>query len=76
VGPRAGLDAGVRGKKCSYAGDRTPAVHSVARHYTELPRLTKYCLLVVKNSARKRFLRLGSSGATILGPKEEEFGPP
>jgi hypothetical protein len=36
VGPRAGLDAGARGKQSSASvGDRTPVVQSVVRHYTD-----------------------------------------
>jgi hypothetical protein len=35
VGLRAGMDTDARGKMFAFAGDRTPLVQSVVRHYTD-----------------------------------------
>jgi hypothetical protein len=52
VGPRAGLDAGARRKILCPAGDRTPIVQPVVRHYTDWATatsvLTGCCDIILK----------------------------
>jgi hypothetical protein len=40
VGPRAGLDAGLEEKTSAPAGDRTPILQPVVRHYTAWDKYT------------------------------------
>jgi len=41
-----------------------------------LLKITKNCILVLKNCARKGFLALVSNGKTILGPKKKKLDHP
>jgi hypothetical protein len=43
VGVRAGLDTGQRKETFASAGDRTPVLQSVVKHYTKLPQLLFWC---------------------------------